>query len=144
MQESTTILSSCRKTRMLSHSAPFIHAQRMNALFLSRCEFLKQSGPWALGRLWVRVFADQTFGISTCTLFSNLFTASLCFRPLPDCRGYSLQIEILEAAAIDQQSHQLKDTGDGTQFLSPESFMLGLVSILCLDGCIGIFVLSTK
>lgn len=97
----------------------------------------------------MRVFADQTFGISTCTLFSNyslqpiqlLFTTFVLYL---DCRGYSLQIEMVETAAIDQQSHQLKDTGDGTQFLSPESFMLGLVSILCLDGCIGNFVLLTK
>ena len=51
---------------------------------------------------------------------------------------------MVETAAMAQQSHQLQDMGDGTQFLSPESFTLGLVNILWLHGYLSNLVLSTK
>lgn len=44
------------------------------------------------------------------------------------CRGYGLQIEIVDSAMI--QTQELKDVGDGALFLSPDFFTLGLVSTL--------------
>ena len=47
-----------------------------------------------------------------------------------DCRGYGVQIEIIDTAAVVQQSQQLKDVGGRAMFLSPEFFTLGLVCFL--------------